>query len=214
MDILYIGKRKTSICGTGICHVENEGSVKVAEVPIVLLSTSSFLLAPARTARFTRRPRISGLLPQMTSLACLLLMHSFVARAAPLQGLTPIQEGGNGQTQEGEQPRDRTIFTVISMICMMVVAFLLGRHSHFCYTDRSLTATTGSRSGKLRRSIVVKRSLMSTLVVILYMLVVMFIICSAVLAAGQGLYTRALCVAGTWTCLMFYTFIKGIMWVY
>ncbi|KAI0574788.1 hypothetical protein Alg130_09537 [Pyrenophora tritici-repentis] len=133
----------------------------------------------------------------MTSLLCVLLMHSFVARAAPLQGLTSIREGGNGQTNKGEQPRDRSIFTVISMACMMMVAFLLG-----------------SRSGKLRRSIMLKRSLMSTLVLILYILVLMFIMSSAILVIGQGLYTRALCVAGTWTCLVFYTSIKGIIYVF
>lgn len=210
MDILYVGKTKTSICGTGICHVENEGSIKVAEVPVLSPSLSLFLHAPARTARFTRRPWISGLLPEMTSLVCMLLLHSFVARAAPLQGLASIQEEVNGQTQHGEPSRDRTIFTIIAMVCMMVVSVLLGRYSGSCCHGHSLTIA-GSRASKLRRNIVVKRSLMSTLVLILYILVLMFIICSAVLVAGQGLYTRALCVAGTWSYLMFYTFIKGIM---
>ncbi|KAI0626266.1 hypothetical protein TUN199_01784 [Pyrenophora tritici-repentis] len=37
---------------------------------------------------------------------------------------------------------------------------------------------------------------------------------SAILVIGQGLYTRALCVAGTWTCLVFYTSIKGIIYVF
>ena len=74
-----------------------------------------------------------------------------------------------------------------------------------------LTQTTGSRFAKLKRSIMVKRSLMSTLVLMLYVLVLMFIICSAVLVAGQGLYTYGMCLAGTWVCLIFYTFIKAIM---
>jgi len=52
---------------------------------------------------------------------------------------------------------------------------------------------------------------MSALVFMLYVLVLMFIICSAVLVAGQGLYTYELCVAGTWVCLIFYTLIKAIM---
>ncbi|KAL1792120.1 hypothetical protein ACET3X_009871 [Alternaria dauci] len=55
---------------------------------------------------------------------------------------------------------------------------------------------------------------MSTLVLMMYVLVLMFIICSAVLVAGQGLYTYGLCVAGTWVCLIFYTFIKAIIYVF
>jgi hypothetical protein len=74
-----------------------------------------------------------------------------------------------------------------------------------------LTPMTGSRYTKLKRSIVLRHSLLSTLLAILYVLVMMFIICSAVLVTGQGLYTHALCVAGTWVCLMFYTSIKAVM---
>jgi hypothetical protein len=53
---------------------------------------------------------------------------------------------------------------------------------------------------------------MSILVLILYFIVMAFIVCSAVMVAGQGLYTSALCVGGTWICLIFYTFAKGIMY--
>lgn len=74
-----------------------------------------------------------------------------------------------------------------------------------------LTQTIGSRFEKLKRRILRKHRLMSALVFMLYVLVLMFIICSAVLVAGQGLYTYELCVAGTWVCLIFYTFIKAIM---
>jgi hypothetical protein len=52
---------------------------------------------------------------------------------------------------------------------------------------------------------------MSVLVLTLYVLVLMFIICAAVLVAGQGLYTHELCRAGTWICLMFYTAPKAVM---
>ncbi|KAI4708383.1 hypothetical protein J4E89_007007 [Alternaria sp. Ai002NY15] len=55
---------------------------------------------------------------------------------------------------------------------------------------------------------------MSALVFMLYVLVLMFIICSAVLVAGQGLYTYELCVAGTWVCLIFYTLIKAIIYIF
>ncbi|KAF1837226.1 hypothetical protein BDW02DRAFT_577321 [Decorospora gaudefroyi] len=97
----------------------------------------------------------------------------------------------------GEPAKDRSIFTVISLVCMMVLSLLLG----FRFT-------------KLKRSIVSNRSFVSMLVLTLYVLVLMFIICSAVLVAGQGLYTHALCRAGTWVCLIFYTFIKAIIYIF
>ncbi|KAH7385662.1 hypothetical protein BKA66DRAFT_416306 [Pyrenochaeta sp. MPI-SDFR-AT-0127] len=37
---------------------------------------------------------------------------------------------------------------------------------------------------------------------------------SAVMVAGQGLHNYALCFAGTWVCLMFYTSIKAIIYIY
>jgi hypothetical protein len=74
-----------------------------------------------------------------------------------------------------------------------------------------LTPIVGSRFTKLKKSIVSKRSVTSTLVLVLYILVLGFIICSTVLVAGQGLNTYALCNAGTWVCLIFYTFIKATM---
>jgi hypothetical protein len=50
------------------------------------------------------------------------------------------------------------------------------------------------------------------LVLALYFVVMSFIVCSAVMVAGQGLHTKALCIGGTWICLIFYTFAKGIMY--
>ncbi|KNG51420.1 hypothetical protein DDE82_000738 [Stemphylium lycopersici] len=75
----------------------------------------------------------------------------------------------NIHINNGELPRDRSIFTIISMICMMVLSLLL---------------------------------------------VLLFIIISDVLVAGQGLYTHTLCVVGTWICLMFYTGIKAVIYVF
>lgn len=53
---------------------------------------------------------------------------------------------------------------------------------------------------------------MPILVLALYIELFVFIIVSAVLIAGQGLVDYALCRAGTWVCLMFYTTIKAIMY--
>ena len=52
---------------------------------------------------------------------------------------------------------------------------------------------------------------MPILVLGLYIEVLIFIMVSVVLVAAQGLYNYALCRAGTWVCLMFYTTIKAIM---
>ena len=53
-----------------------------------------------------------------------------------------------------------------------------------------------------------KRNFISILVLVIYTLVLTFIILSAVLVAGQGLHNYRLCVAGTWVCLILYTFTK------
>ena len=45
----------------------------------------------------------------------------------------------------------------------------------------------------------------------MYILVLMFIICSAVMIAGQGLYNYDLCFAATWICLILYTLPKLVM---
>lgn len=53
---------------------------------------------------------------------------------------------------------------------------------------------------------------MSPLLLGLYITVICYIVVSAALVSGQGLYTYELCNAGTWVCLMFYIMAKG--WVY
>jgi hypothetical protein len=60
----------------------------------------------------------------------------------------------------------------------------------------------------LKRSISKKRSFISMLVLIIYTLVVLFLATSTTLVAGQALTTYKLCVAGTWICLILYTFTK------
>ncbi|KAF2014116.1 hypothetical protein BU24DRAFT_349306 [Aaosphaeria arxii CBS 175.79] len=100
-------------------------------------------------------------------------------------------------TSTGEPPRDRTIVTVLSLICMMVLSFLLG-----------------SRFTKLRRNALMKRNLTSMLVLLLYGLVILFLISSTVLLSGQGLEHYNLCFAATWVCLIFYTASKGVIYIF
>lgn len=55
---------------------------------------------------------------------------------------------------------------------------------------------------------------MSVLLLSMYVAVLCYIIVSAALVSGQGLYTYELCDAGTWVCLMFYILIKGIVYAF
>ncbi|KAF9696182.1 hypothetical protein EKO04_006067 [Ascochyta lentis] len=55
---------------------------------------------------------------------------------------------------------------------------------------------------------------MSVLLLVMYIAVLCYIVVSAALVSGQGLYTYALCDAGTWVCLMFYIMIKGIVYIF
>jgi hypothetical protein len=50
--------------------------------------------------------------------------------------------------------------------------------------------------------------------VIIYTLVSAFILAAAVLVAGQGLTTYKLCLAGTWVCLILYTFTKAAIFLF
>lgn len=49
---------------------------------------------------------------------------------------------------------------------------------------------------------------------LIYTLVFIFIITATVFVAGQGLTTYRLCRAGTWTCLVLYTIIKGAVFLF
>ena len=54
-----------------------------------------------------------------------------------------------------------------------------------------------------------RRNLMSLLLIFMLLDVMCYIVVSAAMVAGQGLYTYALCSAGTFVCLAFYLAIKG-----
>lgn len=55
---------------------------------------------------------------------------------------------------------------------------------------------------------------MSPLLLAMYITVMCYIIISAALVSGQGLYTYELCDAGTWVCLMFYIMAKGFVYAF
>lgn len=156
----------------------------------------------------------------------LFLMLASLATAVPLQRLAlHPRDMDKIQTPNtaGETASDRTIYTITSLVFIMILSLLLGKRffpslnlvaghdfSFLCAYSK-LTEAIGSRFARLRRSIVLKRSLMSLLVVFLYILVFIFIIVSDTLVSGQGLHTESLCMAGTWVCLCFYTLIKATM---
>jgi hypothetical protein len=50
---------------------------------------------------------------------------------------------------------------------------------------------------------------MSLLLAFMCVVVICYIIASAAMVSGQGLYTYDLCYAGTFVCLVFYITIKG-----
>ncbi|KAH6614981.1 hypothetical protein C7974DRAFT_56898 [Boeremia exigua] len=133
----------------------------------------------------------------MHSFAWFCLSWGLVAQAAPLSGDMLLEERGNENIHitTGESARDRTIFVVVSIFCSTTLAFLLG-----------------SRIQRLKRGIRSRRNLMMPLLLAMYLTVICYIVTSAALVSGQGLYTYELCDAGTWVCLMFYIMAKG--WVY
>ena len=63
----------------------------------------------------------------MRLFACLFLMQTFAAQALPLQVRQEDFRNSNVFIDNGELPRDRSIFTIISLLCMMVCSLLLGK---------------------------------------------------------------------------------------
>jgi hypothetical protein len=61
-------------------------------------------------------------------LATLLVTSGLAAQAAPLErdGELRSRENENTHITTGEPPSDRTIFVMISILCVAVLAFLLG----------------------------------------------------------------------------------------
>jgi hypothetical protein len=57
----------------------------------------------------------------------LLLMQSLTTQAFPLHVRAENLQNSNLFINNGELPRDRSIFTIISLVCMMILSLLLGR---------------------------------------------------------------------------------------
>jgi len=133
-----------------------------------------------------------------------LLSASTAATALPLSAPMDLddfrittRENENIPIKTGEPARDRTIFTVLALLFMMVLAFLFG-----------------ARIRQFKRSLRMRRNLMSLLLIFMLLDVMCYIIVSAAMVAGQGLYTYALCSAGTFVCLAFYLAIKGTVYIF
>ncbi|OAK98789.1 hypothetical protein IQ06DRAFT_278347 [Phaeosphaeriaceae sp. SRC1lsM3a] len=135
----------------------------------------------------------------MNLLVCLLLTVAAVAQAVALSDprYEPNRREESFRPAVGVPATNRTIFVMISLPCMGLLSFILG-----------------TRVGRIKRSILVKRNFISLLVVVIYTLVFIFIIISAVFVAGQALTTLKLCRAGTWVCLILYTFTKGAVFLF
>ncbi|KAJ4407013.1 hypothetical protein N0V91_004179 [Didymella pomorum] len=58
------------------------------------------------------------------------------------------------------------------------------------------------------------RNITSIIVLILYFLVFAFIFASAIMLAGQGLFSHNLCFSATWICLILYTACKGTIYIF
>ncbi|KAF1923939.1 uncharacterized protein M421DRAFT_425280 [Didymella exigua CBS 183.55] len=135
----------------------------------------------------------------MEFIAWICLSWGLVVQAAPLskEDALEIRNNENIHIITGEPARDRTIFVVVAIFCTTILAFLLG-----------------SRIRRLNRGIRSRRNFMAPLLLAIYITVACYIIISAALVSGQGLYTYKLCDAGTWVCLMFYIMAKGFVYAF
>ncbi|KAF2131489.1 hypothetical protein P153DRAFT_196566 [Dothidotthia symphoricarpi CBS 119687] len=129
------------------------------------------------------------------------LLVSGIARAAQASPLDKSRYLGARDDEKiqitaGEPASDRTLFTVLSLVCMMILSGLIG-----------------SRFSKLRECMR-RRNIMTVLVIALYILVLLYTICAASLVAGQGLYSHQLCMVGTWVCLIYYISIKALIYTF
>lgn len=150
----------------------------------------------------------------MNLLVCLLLTVAAVAQAVALSDprYEPNRREESFRPAVGVPATNRTIFVMISLPCMGLLSFILGMSMEI--TIYGTDIMTGTRVGRIKRSILVKRNFISLLVVVIYTLVFIFIIISAVFVAGQALTTLKLCRAGTWVCLILYTFTKGAVFLF
>ncbi|KAF2457261.1 hypothetical protein BDY21DRAFT_392487 [Lineolata rhizophorae] len=97
----------------------------------------------------------------------------------------------------GENVNARTIYTVVSMTCMVILAWLLG-----------------SRAKYLRLRHIFRMNPTRLIVVIQHALAVAFVFCAAVVESGLGLSTDSSCFSAIIVCLVFYVLSKIVMYVF
>jgi hypothetical protein len=71
----------------------------------------------------------------------------------------------------------------------------------------------GMRAHQLRRSIRMRRNLMSILFLFMCIIFISYVIISSVMVVGQGLVSYEQCHAGTIVCLVAYITIKGTVYL-
>ncbi|KAF2811487.1 uncharacterized protein BDZ99DRAFT_384865 [Mytilinidion resinicola] len=113
----------------------------------------------------------------------------------PRSSLVPIAKT-RPPVEYGEATYARTIYTVVSLLCMFLLAALLG-----------------ARGKQLRIHNLKTMNLIRFIVLLLNFLAIAFVISVAVLEIGLGLSTAPVCRSAVITCLSFYVANKVIMYV-
>ncbi|PVH91767.1 hypothetical protein DM02DRAFT_702928 [Periconia macrospinosa] len=98
---------------------------------------------------------------------------------------------------KGEEPDNGTIFAVVSMFCAITLSYLLG-----------------SRARALRNNAIHRGRFTSILIIWLFVFGLGFVICTAVVASGQGLRTERLCYSAIIICILFYTGNKLAIYIF
>ncbi|KAF2192868.1 hypothetical protein K469DRAFT_503626, partial [Zopfia rhizophila CBS 207.26] len=97
----------------------------------------------------------------------------------------------------GETPTARTIYTVVSLTCMLILALMLGMRARY-----------------FKQSVVNRFNFTSIMVLVMYFFAMAFIVSTAVVETGQGLRTHHICYSAAIICLVFYTGSKGALYIF
>ncbi|KAF2729717.1 hypothetical protein EJ04DRAFT_446679 [Polyplosphaeria fusca] len=97
----------------------------------------------------------------------------------------------------GETSTSRTIYTVVSLFCAVLLSILLG-----------------FRAKTLRNNVLRKTNLTSILICVLFFFALSFIFSAAVVESGLGLPTHAVCYGAAIICLVFYTGNKLTIYIF